>query len=76
MKGVIIDTFTSLTEQLQNREYDKTQFCFICGLSRDILEKNFKTNKGFVNHIKVLRKNLFLLFNLLVGPLYVELCLL
>jgi len=60
--GVIIDTFTLLTEELQAREEDKTQFCFICGLSRDVLDKNFENRNGFASHIKVL--NFFCKFSI------------
>jgi len=51
---VIIDTFTALTEELNEREFDKTQFCFICGLSRDEVEKTLDSKNGFVYHIKVI----------------------
>ena len=51
---MIIDTFTALTEELNEREFDKTQFCFICGLSRDEVEKTLDSKNGFVYHIKVI----------------------
>ena len=77
--GVIIDTFTSLTEELQTRENDKTQFCYICGLSRDEVEKTMDSRNGFVSHIKVLKYKTLKLINVylfLEWSLYVELHLL
>lgn len=46
--GVIIDTFSSLREELNTKLYDMRSFCFICSLSRETLEHHC----GFQFHIK------------------------
>lgn len=45
-KGIIIDTFTQLREEHENKEKDKKEKCFICGENLDILEKQ----PGGFNH--------------------------
>ena len=45
--GIVIDTFAGLREKYNLIEYDKNNVCFICGVSRDDLEKyggNFESH--------------------------------
>jgi hypothetical protein len=52
--GIIIDTFTMLREREENIVEDTQNYCFICGKSRDEIEKIEKKNKhAFRFHIKV-----------------------
>lgn len=37
--GIIIDTFTELREKQEKIEYDRNNICFVCGSSKDNLEK-------------------------------------
>jgi hypothetical protein len=38
--GIIIDTFAELREEYHHLEHDKLNKCFICGATRESLEKN------------------------------------
>ena len=46
--GVIIDTFVELRETSDKQTYSKESICFICGASRDELEKD---NINYENHV-------------------------
>lgn len=48
--GIIIDTFGSLKEDLEQKEQDVENICFICGFDREKIEKN--SESGFQYHIK------------------------
>ena len=48
---IIIDTFGSLNSQLHKIKEDKLKVCFICGLSREILDKNANS---YFTHIEVM----------------------
>ena len=50
VQGIIIDTFARLREGQEFCNRDMENKCFICGLSRDYIEKKY--NKGFTHHIK------------------------
>jgi hypothetical protein len=57
--GIIIDTFKSLKEEMENRKTDEEMICFICGYDRETIDKT----SGFLRHIKVfLQKKLFVIF--------------
>ncbi|CAD8076144.1 unnamed protein product [Paramecium sonneborni] len=52
IQGIIIDTFGSLREKLQERIKDQTMKCFICGITREKFEKNDEGGgMGFQEHI-------------------------
>jgi len=52
--GIIIDNFGILRDQLKSYILDKENLCFICGLSKEYLEKNSDVaHQGFLHHIKV-----------------------
>ena len=38
--GIIIDTFSSLREEKEKRDYDTKNICFICGQDKDTFERN------------------------------------
>ena len=48
--GIIIDTFGELREQQLEKEDDKENTCFICGLDREIFD--MKSDDGFNQHTK------------------------
>jgi len=48
LMGIIIDTFSELREQSSKKEEDMARLCFICGESRENLEKR---SKDFLHHI-------------------------
>ena len=50
--GIIIDTFGQLKNEFNCREKDEKNFCFICGIDREKLEKT-SGNSGFLGHTKV-----------------------
>jgi hypothetical protein len=47
--GIIIDTFKELRELKKMRDFEKTNFCFICSIEKPIFDK-VQVN-GFINHI-------------------------
>ena len=47
--GIIIDEFGALKEKFSARVEDMGQFCFVCGIDRDRLEKD---GSGFNYHYK------------------------
>ena len=50
MAGIIIDKFADLRQAQERIEEDSSSRCFICGQSRDILEKYYGKN-GFFRHV-------------------------
>lgn len=50
--GIIIDTFGDLREKLKEKEEDMEQFCFICGIDREKLDKSGEGQQGYLTHIK------------------------
>ncbi|CAK68868.1 unnamed protein product (macronuclear) [Paramecium tetraurelia] len=53
IQGIIVDTFGSLREKLQERIKDQTMKCFICGITREKFEKNDEGGgMGFQEHIE------------------------
>jgi hypothetical protein len=52
VSGVIIDTFKSLREEYNAYIEDQTNFCFICGFSKEVIDKESSENDGFEFHIK------------------------
>jgi len=46
--GIIIDTFAQLREKADNIKFDRQNICFICGLSRQVLDR--ETIEGFEFH--------------------------
>ncbi|CAD8153241.1 unnamed protein product [Paramecium pentaurelia] len=53
IQGIIVDTFGSLREKLQERIKDQTMKCFICGITREKFEKNDEGGGvGFQEHIE------------------------
>ncbi|CAK81773.1 unnamed protein product (macronuclear) [Paramecium tetraurelia] len=54
IQGIIVDTFGSLREKLQERIKDQTMKCFICGITREKFEKNDEGGgMGFQEHIEL-----------------------
>lgn len=49
--GIIIDTFAVLREEMERKNDDIENYCFICGINRHILDKKTEERKGFVYHI-------------------------
>ena len=47
--GVLIDTFTELREKTQAIDDDKEGKCFMCGITREVLEKK---NEDIKTHYK------------------------
>lgn len=50
-KGIIIDTFGALKDEMLEKERNLTDYCFICGIEREKLDKSSK--HGYYSHIKV-----------------------
>ena len=42
LSGIIIDTFSKLREQADIQEVDQKSKCFICGLSRDQIDRDYE----------------------------------
>ena len=67
LAGIIIDNFISQKEDNENIEKDKKNRCFICGLTKDELNKYY-TQLGFNEHIKLdhnLWNYVFCIFNII-----------
>ena len=45
--GIIIDTFAVLREEEEKKKNDFENYCFICGIDRDTLDKKSDNKKGF-----------------------------
>lgn len=52
VQGIIIDTFAQLKDNQQDKEEDMLGKCFICGDSRENIDKTSKNKSGFYGHIK------------------------
>ena len=57
--GIIIDTFGSLREELDDYEKDLSNYCFICGFDKETIEKESTNQRGFRYHIKVNNNDLY-----------------
>ena len=51
--GIIIDTFAVLREEDEKKKDEMENFCFICGIERDVFDKKIDNKKGFEYHIKI-----------------------
>ncbi|KAL4511687.1 hypothetical protein ABPG72_012532 [Tetrahymena utriculariae] len=51
LKGIIVDKFKSLKDDMSSREEDEQFYCFVCGIHREILDKA-QEKKGYMYHIK------------------------
>ncbi|KAL4497224.1 hypothetical protein ABPG72_019544 [Tetrahymena utriculariae] len=51
LSGIIIDTFASLREQQEEKNYDILNYCIICGQDRQSYDK-IQLAKGFTHHSK------------------------
>eukprot|EP00828_Plagiopyla_frontata_P009464 TRINITY_DN14881_c0_g1_i1.p3 TRINITY_DN14881_c0_g1~~TRINITY_DN14881_c0_g1_i1.p3 ORF type:complete len:201 (+),score=38.73 TRINITY_DN14881_c0_g1_i1:803-1405(+) len=51
ISGIIIDTFAVLREEEEKKKNDFENYCFICGIDRDTLDKKSDNKKGFQYHI-------------------------
>ena len=69
--GIIIDTYLSQREENKDIEEDKKNKCFICGLSKNDLNKYYSSSEnGFSEHIKLdhfLWNYMFAVFNVISG---------
>ena len=52
VSGIIIDTFGRLREQFRQYTEDLENICFICGHSKEIIEKCSEADMNFEIHIK------------------------
>ena len=50
--GIIIDTFSSLRSDRDERLIKTTEFCFICGMSRQTFDRASDKPDGFATHIR------------------------
>ena len=50
--GIIIDTFSGLRSEKNDRNYDTTETCFICSIPRQTFDRAANSPTGFKNHIK------------------------
>ena len=48
--GIIVDTFKELRDDLQKREEDEKNTCFVCGYSRKDFEKEEKSFDFHIQH--------------------------
>jgi len=48
--GIIIDTFSALREEHNNKEHDMNNFCFICSISREELDRSESSFKKHIQH--------------------------
>lgn len=51
--GIIIDTFGLLRDNENSKLKDMERICFICGLNKEIFERQVDLKKGFSIHILV-----------------------
>lgn len=47
ISGVIIDKFGALRERDENIETDSNKMCFICGQSKETIDKQYEGFAGF-----------------------------
>ena len=50
--GIVIDTFSGLRSQKNIRDHDTTEFCFICGISKQEFDRKSDKPEGFKTHIR------------------------
>lgn len=51
--GIIIDTFSSLRSDKEARLQDTEEFCFICGIDKQVFDRASEEPDGFQTHIKL-----------------------
>ena len=51
--GIIIDTFSMLRDQENEKIKDIRQICFICGQNKEVFDRKVNLKGGFVSHINV-----------------------
>jgi inositol 1,4,5-triphosphate receptor type 1 len=51
LSGIIIDTFAVLREEDAKKKDDMENFCFICGIEKDVFDKKGENKKGFLYHV-------------------------
>jgi hypothetical protein len=51
--GIIIDTFSSLRANKNERLEDTEQVCFICGIGKQVFDRASDEPDGFKNHVKI-----------------------
>ena len=51
--GIIIDTFAVLRQEMEKKKDDVENYCFICGINKQILDKKTEERKGFSYHIRL-----------------------
>lgn len=55
--GIIIDTFGLLRDNENSKLKDMERICFMCGLNKEIFERQVDLKKGFNMHISVIYQN-------------------
>ena len=50
--GIIIDTFSGLRSEKNERAFDTTETCFVCSLGRQVFDRAANSPDGFKNHIR------------------------
>ena len=55
--GIIIDTFSMLRDQENEKIKDIRQICFICGQNQEVFDRKVNLKGGFVSHINVFKFN-------------------
>jgi hypothetical protein len=50
--GIIIDTFSGLRSEKNDRNYDTTETCFICSIHRQVFDRAANSPDGFKHHIR------------------------
>lgn len=51
--GIIIDKFGALKDEFNHKMDDMTQYCFVCGIDREKLDKSSNVKQYYLVHIKV-----------------------
>jgi len=51
--GIIIDTFAVLRQEMEKMKDDIENYCFICGIKKQTLDKKTDERRGFVYHIEL-----------------------
>merc|ERR1711998_690370 len=50
--GIILDTFSELRTEKNDRMQDTLEVCFICGIEKETFDKSSNDHQGFRRHIK------------------------
>lgn len=54
--GIIIENFSALKDETQEKEKALERKCFVCGIDRELIEKAYddiSSSNGFLQHIRV-----------------------